>query len=92
MSWSLPFEQPVPVWGGRHLKTLRDAIKHSARPFRNQSLIMRRFNMPPLASQRRGATRFVTHAGLPLSRLSSATNSAALRPVGQAISLGQNAS
>lgn len=28
MSWSLLFEQPIPVSGGRHLKTLRDAIKH----------------------------------------------------------------
>jgi len=28
VSWSLPFEQPIPVPGGRQLKTLRDAIEH----------------------------------------------------------------
>ena len=28
MSWSLRFEQPIPVADGRRLVTLRDAVKH----------------------------------------------------------------
>jgi len=46
VSWSLPVEQPIPVPGGRQLKTLRDEIKHLSGTVPKISIIMRRFSSP----------------------------------------------
>ena len=56
VSWSLPFEQPIPVPGGRQLKTLRDAIKHLSGTVPKIGIIMRRFStpLPGLQAPRRG--------------------------------------